>query len=330
MSKQDDTVLVTGATSGVGFEAAAQFAEAGYGHVILSGRTPAKAEEARARLVERTGRDVFSTVAVDTAEVASARDAAETLRERGTPIDVLVLNAGASSGERRFNADGVELTYASTLVGHHVLTMRLLELGALGPHARIIIAGSEGARGNMVGMKVHDVAAIAEQNFGGDRAATIAALAKIEHQHEFKNMDEYVTAKAVVAWWAGALARRLPAGMTVNAVSPGAAPGSNFARDAGFGMKVMLAVMKTVGPLMGMAGSLQAAAKRYVEAAALGDDATGHFYATAHRKKLVGPVDIQTWPEFLTDRANEDAAFRALVDLTGSGYPKATTVSAAT
>ena len=42
--------------------------------------------------------------------------------------------------------DGVELTFASTLIGHHVLTMRLLENHLLYEHARIVIAGSEGAR----------------------------------------------------------------------------------------------------------------------------------------------------------------------------------------
>lgn len=52
----DKTVLVTGANSGLGFEAAAQLAEAGWGKVILACRTVEKAEAAKAKLVERTGK----------------------------------------------------------------------------------------------------------------------------------------------------------------------------------------------------------------------------------------------------------------------------------
>ena len=321
MSKQEQTVLVTGANSGVGFEAAAQFAEAGYGTIIVGARTEAKAKAAIERLVQRTGKRVFETLAFNTAEVAPAREAADVLRERGTVVDVLVLNAGASSSQPQLNADGVEITYASTLIGHHVLTMRLLEDGGLGAHARIIIAGSEGARGNLPGMTVHDVAAIAEQHFGGDRSAAIVSLAKLGHQDGFSNMDEYVTAKLVVAWWAAALARELPEGMTVNAVSPGAAPASGFARHASAGMKVMLVFMKVLGPLLGMGGSLEAAARRYVEAAERGDDDTGHFYATAHAKKLVGPVGIQRTPEYFLDERSQRAAFDAVVELTGAALP---------
>ena len=53
----------------------------------------------------------------------------------------------------------------------------------------------------------------------------------------------------------------------------------------------------------------------------LGDDETGHFYATAHRKKLVGPVGIQTWPEHFTDEGSQEAGFDAVVRLTGTQFP---------
>ncbi len=140
--------LVTGANSGIGFETAALLAEAGYSKVILAARTTAKGEAAQAQLVMRVGQDVFDTLAVDVAEVQSAQQAADVLKERNEKIDLLILNAGMSTGtERAYNADGVELTFASTLVGHHVMTMRLLEDQLLSDHARIVIAGSEGARG---------------------------------------------------------------------------------------------------------------------------------------------------------------------------------------
>ena len=316
------TVLVTGANSGVGFEAARQLAEAGWGKVILACRTEDKAEAARARLVEHTGKDPFSVLAVDTSEVASAKAACDRLRERGESIDFLLLNAGATGAQSRFNSDGVEITWASTLVGHHVMTMRMLGEGLLSPSAHIVIAGSEGARGNVPPMKVHDIEKVAKEHFDGDRVATIDALAHIKGPLRFKSFNEYVTAKLVVVWWAAALSRKLPTGMTVNAVSPGSVLSSNFARDAPLWMRVfMLPMMKILGPFMGMAGSIESAARRYLDAADLGDNETGHFYATAHRKKLVGPVEIQTWPDYFTDQVSQEAGFEAVVKLTGVGIP---------
>jgi hypothetical protein len=111
-------------------------------------------------------------------------------------------------------------------------------------------------------------------------------------------------------------------------VSPGSAPDSSFGRDAGFMMRLMLPMMKMVGPLMGMAGSLEVAARRYLDAAELGTEANGGFYATEHRKKLVGPMAKQTWPEYLTDATSQDAGFDAVVKLTHTPFPAEARASA--
>jgi hypothetical protein len=110
--------------------------------------------------------------------------------------------------------------------------------------------------------------------------------------------------------------------MTVNAVSPGANVATSFARDAPAAMRfVMIPTMKLVGPLMGMNGPIDKGARRYLDAAEYPDDDTGHFYATAKRKKLVGPVGIQDWPEYFTDEAAQEAGFDAVVAATGVGLP---------
>lgn len=318
----DKTVLITGSNSGIGFEAAAQLAEAGWGNVILACRTEEKAEAARKLLVDRTGRDPFKVLAIDTSEVDSAVAASDKLLEDDIHIDFLLLNAGATGATPVFNSDGVEITWASNLVGHHVLAMRLLGDGLLTPSARIVIAGSEGARGTVPGMKVHDVEAVANDHHDGDRVAAIEALAKVRGPYSFNSNNEYVSSKMVVAWWAAALSRKLPAGMTVNAVSPGSVPGTNFARNASWVVRLlMVPMMKIVGPLMGMAGSIESAAARYVVAADFGDDETGHFYASENRKKLVGPMVIQTWPEYFTDLTSQEAGFQAVVNLTKVPFP---------
>ncbi|MEM1417754.1 MAG: short-chain dehydrogenase, partial [Myxococcota bacterium] len=243
----------------------------------------------------------------------------------------LLLNAGASRKDPTFTSAGFEVTYASTLVGHHVLTLGLLERGLLAPKARIVFSGSEGARNNMPGMKLHDIGALAATHHEGDRVKTIESLMRLElpEQKPFTNMNDYVTAKLVVAWWTAALAERLPAGMTVNAVSPGANLATEFARDAPAAMRfVMLPMMKLLGGVMGMNGPIADGAKRYLDAAERGDDDSGHFYATAHPKKLVGPVGRQDgFPQF-ADAAGHAAAFAALERVTGVGFPESVPAAA--
>lgn len=108
----------------------------------------------------------------------------------------------------------------------------------------------------------------------------------------------------------------------VNAVSPGAVLSTSFARDADAMMRfVMIPMMKVLGPLMGMSGSIEKAARLYLDVANLGDDETGHFYATAHRGKLTGPVGIQNWPECFNNTRGQEASFDAMVGLTGVAFP---------
>ena len=325
MSVASKTALVTGANSGLGFEAAAQLADAGWGRVVLACRSLEKASRAREQLVERTGRDTFDVLAVDVAEVNAAKAASDQLAVLGARFDLLLLNAAATRQRPQFSSDGVEITYASTLVGHHVMTMRALADDLLTPHARIVIAGSEGARGNLPGLPVHDVNQIASARFGGDRVAAIEALLRLqvpEQTKEFVNNREYVTAKLIVAWWAAALARKLPDGMTANAVSPGGVASTDFARDASAVMHlVMVPMMKVVGPFFGMNGSVEGGAARYIAAASFGDDQSGHFYATAHRRKIAGPIGIQTWPSYFLDQPLQEAGFDALARVTGVDFP---------
>ena len=146
----DKAALVTGANSGLGYEAAAQLAEAGFGRVILACRTLAKAEGAKQTLAERVGSDPYDVLAVDVSSIKSSEAAAAELISRGRPIDGLLLNAGMVSGdEMQKSEDGLELAFASSIIGHHLITVRLLEAGLLANQARVVIAGSEAANADL-------------------------------------------------------------------------------------------------------------------------------------------------------------------------------------
>ncbi|MCA9922581.1 MAG: SDR family NAD(P)-dependent oxidoreductase [Anaerolineales bacterium] len=316
MNNQTKIVLITGANSGIGIEAAAQFAEAGYGTIILACRTLQKAETAQKKLVQRVGKDVFEGLAIDVAEKDSALTAAKELQSRGHQLDVLVLNAAMSAGKKPlFNADGIEMTFASSLIGHHVLTMSLLNNGQLVPDAHIIIAGSEGARNDVPGMSVLDFNKFAVKHFDGNLEKAHEAVWKIQSPYKFKALDTYVTSKVYVAWWSEVLADKLPAGMIVNTVSPGSVPDTNFARHQTGLMKYMMPMMKLMPKSMGMAGSVAQGARRYVDAVQLGANTNGKFFGSPPRK-LVGKLQVQTTPHFY-DQKNQQASWNMLTRLTG-------------
>ncbi|MCE7735651.1 MAG: SDR family NAD(P)-dependent oxidoreductase [Candidatus Heimdallarchaeota archaeon] len=324
MSKSNNvnkTALVTGANSGIGYETAAALAEQGYGKVILGVRSNEKGEDARAKLVERTGKQVFDILVVDIAEPKSTDTAVEELKSRRDKINLLILNAGMSGGgNRSYNSGGVEMTFAN-IIGHHVLTMNLVRDGLLPSDSHIVVAGSEGARGDMMGMKPVDFGPFANEHFGGDLVKALEKIARYESPYEGKSMNIYVTSKVYTNWWAAVLSRKLPHGMVVNAVSPGSVPSTNFARDQSFVMRrVMVPMMNSLGRLFGMSWNIRNAADRYIEAGEFEADNTGHFYASPPGK-MVGKMEIQNNEHFL-NRDYQEAGWNAIVNLSGGvDYP---------
>ncbi len=218
------TALVTGANSGLGYEAAAQLAEAGYGRVILACRSEAKAEGAKQTLTARVGRDAFDTLVIDVADIASSRRAAAELIERGDHIDALLLNAGLVAGEQMHKSvDGFEMTFAASIIGHHVLTMALLEAGLL-DGSRVALVGSEAANDDlpaMMGMSPFDFATGTSSVFGDDLHDAMLTFARGDAPELYDNNRYYSTTKVFSAWWSAALARRTDGKLQVFTVSPG-------------------------------------------------------------------------------------------------------------
>ena len=320
-TNRPSVAVVTGATSGLGLEAAAQFAQEGFDPVIITGRTAARAAEAKNELVKRTGKGVFVALALDLGSADSVDAAGEQLAVSGHAVDVLLLNAGAVSGNELQRTDeGIELMMASSLTGHHRLTMDLLRRQLLAPEARIVISGSEAARGDVPTFNPLDLTEYATKHFQGDRVAAAASVIRHDGPAKFKPGNAYATVKLFVAWWAASLARQLPDGMTVNAVSPGSAPNTLAARNANFFMKrVMMPMMRSLPKFLGMAAPTSVAASRYLEAASYGADVSGQFFASAP-KKMTGPLH-RVELDHVHDRANQDAAWSALVAATGADTP---------
>ena len=135
-------VIVTGANSGTGQEAARRLAEAG-AHVIMAVRTVAKGDQARAGILARHPGASLEVRRVDLADLASVREFSEWLLAEGTPVDVLINNAGVMAPPTRMTtADGFELQFGSNFLGPFALTVRLLPLMLAAPAPRVVTMSS--------------------------------------------------------------------------------------------------------------------------------------------------------------------------------------------
>src|SRR3984957_15263109 len=135
-------VIVTGANSGTGKEAARRLAEAG-AHGILAGRAPAKGEQARSEILARHPEARLEVRRVDLADLASVREFSDGLLAEGTPVDVLINNAGVMAPPARMTtADGFELQFGSNFLGPFALTLRLLPLLLAAPAPRVVTMSS--------------------------------------------------------------------------------------------------------------------------------------------------------------------------------------------
>jgi NAD(P)-dependent dehydrogenase (short-subunit alcohol dehydrogenase family) len=307
--------LVTGTTSGLGYAAAGLLAINGYRQVIVTGRSLARVQETAAKLAAETKTQVFTPLELDLNAPTSVQSALAELVRQGRPIYFLLLNAGMVGNKRVLTAAGIEEDQAP-LIGHHQLTVGLLRANLLSPNARIVIAGSEAARGDVPLFSYTDVAAFAAKHHQGDRAAAVEALVRSGPNVKYQANRAYADAKVVVAWWAAALARRLPSGMAVYTVSPGSAPDTQAVRNAGPALKwLMLPLVKLIP---GMAQTPETAARRYLQASEFGTDVSGQFFASAP-KKLTGPIEAMRHPHF-HDRANQEAAWQAVVSVSGFDF----------
>jgi len=143
-------VLVTGATSGLGLAAAEGFARLGAA-VWLLARSEERGERARAEIVARSGNRDVQVGLCDLSDLKAVRKFAERFSGEVPRLDVLVNNAGALLGERTRSVDGIELTFATNVLGPFLLTNLLTPLLEKSAPARIVNVSS----GGMYTQRIH-------------------------------------------------------------------------------------------------------------------------------------------------------------------------------
>eukprot|EP01026_Neomeris_dumetosa_P004378 TRINITY_DN1116_c0_g1_i1.p1 TRINITY_DN1116_c0_g1~~TRINITY_DN1116_c0_g1_i1.p1 ORF type:complete len:419 (+),score=66.03 TRINITY_DN1116_c0_g1_i1:65-1258(+) len=146
--KQKNVAVITGASSGLGLNAAKALVSKGDWHVVMACRDFLKAEQAAQRLGMQ--KDQYTVMHIDLSSLESVRQFVDNFRRTGLPLDVLVANAAVylpTAKEPRFTADGFELSVGTNHLGHFLLCNLLLEdmkktKAAKNSNPRMIIVGS--------------------------------------------------------------------------------------------------------------------------------------------------------------------------------------------
>jgi NAD(P)-dependent dehydrogenase (short-subunit alcohol dehydrogenase family) len=202
------TCLVTGASAGIGRAAARALAGLG-ARVVMAVRDPEKGARARREILEAFPAAEAEVLRVDLARQDSIRAFARDVLARHPRIDVLVNNAGTWSERRRKSPDGVELTWATNVLGRFLLTDLLLPAVRAAGRARVVNVASRLAGG----LDLSDV--------------------QLEHRR-YTGQAAYAQSKQADRMLTWALARRLAgSGVTANAMTPGFVATGIFAQGGG-------------------------------------------------------------------------------------------------
>ncbi len=135
----DKTVLVTGATNGIGLVTARELARRG-ARVVIVGRDPGKT----ARVAQEVG--AADALIADLSELVQVRRVAAEFRERIGRLDVLVNNAGAYYARRQETRGGIEMTWALNHLAPFLLTRELLPLLHQAQDPRVVTVSSDAHR----------------------------------------------------------------------------------------------------------------------------------------------------------------------------------------
>lgn len=140
----EQTVLVTGGSSGIGRETARALARGGASLLLVS-RSSGPGAEVAEQLRRETGNPDVHFYPADLSSQAEVRRVAAEVKREHERLDVLVNNAGAVFSERKTSADGVEMTFALDHLSYFLLTVLLLEPLLKSPAPRVVNVASSAA-----------------------------------------------------------------------------------------------------------------------------------------------------------------------------------------
>jgi len=212
MPIQEQTILITGATSGLGRELAHALAGQG-ATILLHGRDADRGLETVSQIKEKTGNQRIQFYRADLSSLQEVRELAQQIVARVKRLDVLVNNAGVGFGrdvsKRELSRDGHELRWAVNYLAPYLLAERLISLLRASAPARIVNVASVGQ---------------APLDFNNIMLA-----------RDYDGVTAYRQSKLAMIAWTFDLAERLAGtGVTANALHPASLMPTKMVLEAGW------------------------------------------------------------------------------------------------
>ena len=224
---QGKTVVITGATSGIGEVAAIRLAERG-ARIVHVARDPKRAEDMQAALGRANPAVTHTVHMADLSLLAEMKRVAGEIAATEPRIDVLIDNAGAMFNRRQVTGDGLEKTFALNHMAYFVITNLLLPNIVDG--GRIVVTASNAHRGGVMD------------------------FSDLQSEHGYNGFSVYSRTKLMNILFTRALSRRLESGsgargIIANALHPGFVA-TRFGDNSGGGLvRTVLKVAKPLGAI---------------------------------------------------------------------------------
>lgn len=196
---RDRFVVITGATSGIGYYTARKYASMG-AHILMINRNPEKSESVRREIAEEFGAAIDYYIA-DLANLSDIYRVGQHLLAIEKPIDVLIHNAGVHLETRRENSLGLEENFAVHYLCPFVINRLLIPKYQRDKTGRILLVSSEAYRFAAWGLEIEDLQ-WKTRRYTGIKAYGAGKLAQLLFMHLFS-------------------AELAPFGVTINAMHPG-------------------------------------------------------------------------------------------------------------
>ena len=297
----DETVLITGANSGLGFEATKAFAAKG-ATVIMACRSIDRGTRAATRIRDAVGPTaaVLNVRECDLASLESIESFAVGVKREYDAIDVLCNNAGVMAIPRQETEDGFEKQLGVNHLGHFALTGHLLEL----------LTGSEGE------------SRIVTQSSAAHESGEMD-FSDLHHEQSYGKWAAYGRSKLANLLFAYELQRRLAAADIADTLSVACHPGYaatnlQYRGPREEGSKLRLGVMKVANAVFGQ--SAQSGALPLLYASTAPDVAGGDYYGPGGLLNMRGPPERQSSNDASYDEDDAERLWTESERMTGVAF----------
>ena len=137
----DKNIIITGATDGIGLQAAKVIANKGF-RVGLVGRNKEKGYQAKEIIVNSTSNDKIDFFECDLSLIKNVKKLSSQIKEKYSKIDVLLNNAGGANKNKIITSEGLEKTFATNQMNYFVLTTELLDIISESDDGRVVNVAS--------------------------------------------------------------------------------------------------------------------------------------------------------------------------------------------